>query len=84
MNPITDLEVRVSFARERQADMRREAQIDHMLRSRNPNREGDATLRQKLALTLVGALLAALLIAQLLAAAASAGGGWPLMMNDWL
>ncbi len=75
MNSITDLEVRALIARERQAEMRREAQIAHMLRSRNPDREGNARLRRKLALALVGALLTALLIAQLVAAMASAGDG---------
>ncbi len=75
MNPLRDLPILDDLARERQAQMRREARIAYELRGRMPNRtEGNAVLKQKLFLVLVGALLAALLIAQL-AAAAGAGGG---------
>jgi len=76
MNPLRDLPILDDLARERQAQMRREARIAHALRGRMPNRmEGNAVLKQKLLLALAGALLAALLIAQLAAAAAGAGGG---------
>jgi len=76
MNPLRDLPILDDLARERQAQMRREARIAYELRGRMTNRtQGNAVLKQKLFLALAGALLAALLIAQLAAAAAGAGGG---------
>lgn len=76
MNPLRDLPILDDLARERQAQMRREARVAYELRGRMPNRkEGNAMSKQKLFLVLIGALLAALLIAQLAAAAAGAGGG---------
>ena len=69
MNPQRDLNILTNLTRERQAQMRREARIAHVLRSRNPGRKkGNAMLRQKLTLALIGALLVAMLFAQLVAA----------------
>ncbi len=76
MNPIRDLEILAEIARERQAEMRREAWVARSLRGQSPDRRTGNTLSKwKLALALIGALLAVLLIAQLVTAAASAGGG---------
>ena len=69
MNPLRDLNILTDLARERQAQMRREARIAHASPSRNPgSKEGNAMLRRRLTLALIGALLVAVLFAQLVAA----------------
>jgi len=66
MNPQRSLDLLKSIMLERQAQMRNVARIDHLLRDRiSDGKEGNITLKQKLVLALVGALLAVLLIAQL-------------------
>ena len=74
MNPIRDLDLLASIAHERQAEMRREAWIAHLLRGQNPDgKMGNTTLKRKLAL--ISAVLATLLVVQLFAATSSATGG---------
>ena len=66
MNPQRSLDLLKSIMLERQAQMRNVARIDHLLRDRiSDGKEGNITLKQKLVLALVSALLAVLLIAQL-------------------
>jgi len=66
MNPQRSLDLLKSIMLERQAQMRNVARIDYLLRDRiSDGKEGNITLKQKLVLALVSALLAVLLIAQL-------------------
>lgn len=68
MNPQRSLDLLKSIMLERQAQMRNVARIDHLLRDRiSDGKEGNTTLKRKLVLALVSALLAVLLIAQLAA-----------------
>jgi len=75
MNPQRSLDLLKSIMLERQVEMRREAWIAHALHSQTPDGKlRNTQLKQKLALALISAVLAALLIAQLVTVTSGASG----------
>jgi len=75
MNPQRSLDLLKSIMLERQVEMRRKAWIAHALHDQTPGGKlRNTQLKQKLALALIGAVLAALLIAQLVTVTSGAGG----------